>query len=90
MTATASPVHVNLDDLPHVLTVGEYAAIMRVSRDVVERQCRTGEIVSAKVGGAWRIPKSAIPAALVPPPPSEDPIDHRRRGNSAAADLAAM
>jgi len=90
MSATASPIHVNLDDLPSVLTVDEFATAMRVSRDSVERQCRTGKIAAAKVGGAWRIPRSAIPAALVPPPPPEDPIDHRRRGSTAAAQLAAM
>lgn len=90
MTATASPIHVNLDDLPHMLTVGEYAEFMRMKRATVENLCRTGRIPAAKVGGAWRIPKSAIPAALVPSPPSEDPIDHRRRGNSAADQLAAM
>ncbi|MBU1983473.1 MAG: helix-turn-helix domain-containing protein [Planctomycetota bacterium] len=45
---------------PDVLTVGEVAAFMRVSRETVYRLAARGELPGCKIGRIWRFPKSAI------------------------------
>ncbi len=45
---------------PDVLTVGEAAAFMRVSRETVYRLAARGELPGRKIGRIWRFPKDAI------------------------------
>ncbi|MBU0639981.1 MAG: helix-turn-helix domain-containing protein [Planctomycetes bacterium] len=45
---------------PDVLTVGEVAAFMRVSRETVYRLATRGELPGRKIGRIWRFPKGAI------------------------------
>ena len=43
-----------------VLTVGEVAAFMRVSRETVYRLAARGELPGRKIGRIWRFPQDAI------------------------------
>lgn len=45
---------------PDVLTVGEVAAFMRVSRETVYRLAARGELPGRKIGRIWRFPQDAI------------------------------
>ncbi len=45
---------------PDVLTVGEVAGFMRVSRETVYRLAARGELPGRKIGRIWRFPKEAI------------------------------
>ena len=45
---------------PDVLTVGEVAAFMRVSRETIYRLAARGELPGRKIGRIWRFPKKAI------------------------------
>jgi excisionase family DNA binding protein len=45
---------------PDVLTVGEEAACMRVSRETIYRLAARGELPRRKIGRIWRFPKDAI------------------------------
>lgn len=45
---------------PDVLTVGEVAAFIRVSRETVYRLAARGELPGRKIGRIWRFPKDAI------------------------------
>ena len=45
---------------PDVLTVGEVAAFMRVSRETVYRMAGRGELPGRKIGRIWRFPRAAI------------------------------
>ena len=45
---------------PDVLTVGEVAAFMRVSRETVYRLAVRGELPGRKIGRLWRFQKEAI------------------------------
>ena len=45
---------------PDVLTVGEVAAFMRVSRETIYRLAARGELPGRKIGRIWRFSKDAI------------------------------
>ena len=45
---------------PDVLTVGEVAAFMRVSRETIYRLAARGELPGRKIGRIWRFPRGAI------------------------------
>ena len=45
---------------PDVMTVGEVAAFMRVSRETIYRLAARGELPGRKIGRIWRFPKDAI------------------------------
>ena len=49
---------------PDVLTVGEVAAFMRVSRETIYRLAARGELPGRKTGRIWRFPRDAIQAYL--------------------------
>jgi excisionase family DNA binding protein len=49
---------------PEILTVGEVAKLMRVSRDTVYRLAVAGELPGRRVGRIWRFPKDAIQSYL--------------------------
>lgn len=86
-----SAASVSPEVLPAVLTVPEYAALVRLSVTRVNALCHLGRIAgAAKVHGRWLIPTSSVPAVCVPVPPPEDPADHKRRGKAAASRLAGM
>lgn len=43
-----------------LLTIGEVAALLRVSRDVVYRLANDGDLAGRKIGRAWRFPRQTI------------------------------
>ncbi|MFH1746550.1 MAG: helix-turn-helix domain-containing protein [Planctomycetota bacterium] len=60
---------------PDVLTVGEVAAFMRVSRETVYRLAARGELPGRKIGRIWRFPKAAILKYVE----GESAVGHARR-----------
>ena len=46
------------------LTVAEVATIMRVSKMTVYRLVHSGELTSVRVGRSFRVPESAVQAAI--------------------------
>ena len=60
---TNAPPDVELDDLS-LLTVGEVAKVMRVSKMTVYRMVHCGELTALKVGRGYRIPSRAVHAYL--------------------------
>ena len=57
------PPDVELDGLS-LLTVGEVARVMRVSKMTVYRMVHCGELTALKVGRGFRIPSKAVHAYL--------------------------
>ncbi|VXB30911.1 Helix-turn-helix domain protein [Microbacterium sp. 8M] len=57
------------EQLPDVkfLTVAEVAAIMRVSKMTVYRLVHAGELPAIRFGRSYRVPESAVTAALHKP-----------------------
>lgn len=51
-----------MDD--ELLTPEESAAFLKMHIDSVRRLLRSGKLPGVKVGGGWRIPKSALKAML--------------------------
>lgn len=45
-----------MDDLPEYLTPGEYAKVMRITRQTVYSLLRSGELPAVRLGQQWRIP----------------------------------
>lgn len=75
-------------DLPNVLTVSEYAGIVRLSADAVAWQCRKGRIKGAvQVGRVWRIPKTAVPVGLMPAPVGETAQERKSRAKASVQRL---
>ena len=60
---TNAPPDVELDDLS-LLTVGEVAEVMRVSKMTVYRMVHCGELTALKVGRGFRIPARTVHAYL--------------------------
>jgi excisionase family DNA binding protein len=60
---TNAPPDVELDDLS-LLTVGEVASVMRVSKMTVYRMVHSGELTALKVGRGFRIPARVVRAYL--------------------------
>ena len=60
-------------ELPDVrfLTVAEVADIMRVSKMTVYRLVHSGDLPAVRFGRSYRVPESAVTAAL------ESPLDNR-------------
>lgn len=56
----------NLDQLPDVLTVEEFAAFARIGRRQAYSAVRRGDVYARKIGKSLRIPKSAIARWLDP------------------------
>lgn len=50
--------------MPDFLTVGEFAAELRVHEDTVLRWLKTGKVEGRKPMGQWRIPKSELERLL--------------------------
>lgn len=46
--------------LPALLSVNEYAQLMRVSTVTIRSQCRAGLLPCMRVGREWRIDKNAV------------------------------
>ena len=65
----------NMAELPDVrfLTVAEVAEIMRVSKMTVYRLVHAGELPAVRFGRSYRVPESAVTAALQQPLPTERP-----------------
>ncbi|MCI7304743.1 MULTISPECIES: helix-turn-helix domain-containing protein [Trueperella] len=49
---------------PQFVTVAEVADLARVSRMTVYRMIHSGELPAVRVGGSYRVPKSAVDALL--------------------------
>lgn len=49
-------------DAPQFFTVAEVADIVRVSRMTVYRMVHNGELPAIRVGGSYRVPRSALDA----------------------------
>ena len=49
-----------IDGYPEVLTPGEAAVLLRTSTSTIGRLIRMGEVPATKVGGRWRLLKSAL------------------------------
>ena len=64
-----------------LLTPEESAAFLKIHIDSVRRLLRQGKLPGVKVGGGWRIPKSALTEMLTTkkPPASAKPEPVRRR-----------
>lgn len=64
----------DMAELPDVrfLTVAEVADIMRVSKMTVYRLVHSGELPAVRFGRSYRVPESAVTAAL------EAPLEDRR------------
>lgn len=79
------------DDRVPLLTVAEYAAVVRQTPQAVTRRCRRGGIpgaVQAPGSNRWLIPETSLPAAPArKPDPGETAAARKRR---AQADLALM
>lgn len=60
------------------LTVAEVADLMRVSSMTVYRMVRSGDLPAVRFGRSYRIPESAVEAAVEVPASSQVP-----RGNRA-------
>lgn len=60
---TNAPPDVKLDELS-LLTVGEVASAMRVSKMTVYRMVHSGELTALKVGRSFRIPSRAVRSYL--------------------------
>ncbi len=58
-----------MDELPDVrfLTVAEVAALMRVSKMTVYRLVHSGELPAVRFGRSYRVPESAVVAAVQRP-----------------------
>jgi len=65
-----------MPELPEVrfLTVAEVADIMRVSKMTVYRLVHSGDLPAVRFGRSFRVPESAVSAAL------ETPYDQREAG----------
>ena len=50
--------------LPPLLRVDEVSDLLRVSRKVVWRMIRDGELPATKAGKEWRIPRGAVAELL--------------------------
>lgn len=53
-----------IDGYPEVLTPGEAAVLLRTSTSTIGRLIRLGRVPATKVGGRWRLRKSALLAFL--------------------------
>ena len=64
-----------------MLTPEEVAAFLKIHNGSVLRLCRQGKLPAVKIGGGWRIPKSALNEMLTikKPPASAKPEPARRR-----------
>jgi excisionase family DNA binding protein len=73
-----------------LLTPEESAIFLKMHIDSVRRLLRQGKLPGVKVGGAWRIPKSALSEMLTvtvkkPPAMEEKPAVRRRRRKTGKA-----
>lgn len=50
--------------MPQFLTVAEVAEITRVSRMTVYRMVHSGDLPAVRVGGSYRVPRSALDQLL--------------------------
>lgn len=49
-----------MNDYPEMMTPDQAAAFLQVSRDVVYRRLRAGQLPGIRVGHEWRVPKSEL------------------------------
>lgn len=63
-------------ELPDVrfLTVAEVADIMRVSKMTVYRLVHSGDLPAVRFGRSYRVPETAVTAALEQPLSDEGPV----------------
>ena len=71
-----------------VLTPEEAAAFLKIHVGSVLRLCRQGKLPGVKIGGGWRILKSALSEMLTvavkkPPAREEKPVARRRKTGKA-------
>ena len=71
-----------------VLTAEETAKFLKIHVGSVLRLCRQGKLPGVKIGGGWRIRKSALTEMLTPkkPPASVRREPARRRRRAKAGD----
>lgn len=50
----------SLDELPDVLTLGEAAAVLRISESGARALAASGELPARKVGQQWRIGREVL------------------------------
>jgi excisionase family DNA binding protein len=50
----------NIKTLPDVLTVGEVATYLRVSKTTICRWCSSGALPAFRIGRGWRIRRSDL------------------------------
>lgn len=62
------------------LTVAEVADLMRVSSMTVYRLVRSGELPAVRFGRSYRIPESAVAAAVELPTVRQAPVRSNRAG----------
>jgi excisionase family DNA binding protein len=68
-----------------VLTPEEVASYLKIHIGSVLRLCRQGKLPAVKIGGGWRIPKSALNEMFTvkkPPASASAPQPRRRRRKS--------
>ncbi len=53
-----------IESYPEVLTAHEAAVVLRTSESNLNRLIRRGEVPAHKVGGQWRLSKTALLTAL--------------------------
>lgn len=70
---------VKTDTLPHLLTVGEVATILHVSRAKLYTMLDRGEILNLRVGGCRRIPAAAVEQYLADRIAAEERPVRRRK-----------
>jgi len=49
-----------MDNLPHFLTIAESASILRIHPMTIYRLCVDKKFPSVKVGGQWRVPREQL------------------------------
>lgn len=50
----------DIKELPEVLTVGEVAAYLRISKTTVCRWCNNGKLPAFRIGRGWRVQRSDL------------------------------
>lgn len=54
----------NLDDLPPVITVPEYASFVRIGRNQAYEAIRRGEVYAVRIGRSLRVPRAELERVL--------------------------
>lgn len=78
----------DMNALPDVLTAGEVATYLRISKTTVCRWCNTGKLPAFRIGRSWRVQRSDLELCirrhmaesdlLVPPPSLSEAQDNEQ------------